>query len=379
MNPPKKSATLLGNGSTTIGSYEALGGQQKQRHDLSLLERTTEDNPDASLGFADGYNSWSNSLQAFHHAIYHTIVYIVIGIAGYSFILETKWSVIDSVYFSAVVFTTVGYGDISPDSSDAGMIFTIFYALYGIVILGIFLGILGDMAVERQQNLKQASLERTRKEYLTNMIAAESHHEIEEVTEEADKPFFLSIYQIVKEQIRNVIVLIILGIPIIILEKWSAVKGIYWLIVTGTTIGLGDAHPENPWSKAICIIYIPLVVAFGGSFLGMIATSYVDKRNDATEAQFFTRAVTHSDLAQMDIDQSGEVTKDEFLVYMLLTLQKVDKSDIEEILNLFCKLDKDGSGSLTANDIEFISHQTVKLRRNSISKYSSRRKAAQLI
>ena len=34
----------------------------------------------------------------------------------------------------------------SPDDSASGMLFTIFYAFYGIIIIGIFLGILGDVS-----------------------------------------------------------------------------------------------------------------------------------------------------------------------------------------------------------------------------------------
>jgi Ca2+-binding EF-hand superfamily protein len=66
---------------------------------------------------------------------------------------------------------------------------------------------------------------------------------------------------------------------------------------------------------------------------------------------------------------------------MLLTLQKVDKTDIEDIIDLFQKLDKDGSGSLTVNDIALISNQTAKLRRKSIrvqQNYSSSRKILSL-
>ena len=229
------------------------------------------------------------------------------------------------------------------------------------------MGILGDMAVERQHNLKKEALERTRKEYLNQIIVmSERESDESEIEVFEDKAFLCDIYNICKEQIRNLIFLFIAGIPIIILEKWSVLKGLYWVVITATTIGLGDEHPDNPWSRLLCIIYIPLAVAFCGKLVGMIATSYVDRRNDALEAQFFSRAVTQSDLSEMDFNADGHVTRDEFLVYMLLTLQKVDKSDIEEILDLFTKLDKDGSGTLTMDDIAFISNKTSCLHMESL-------------
>ncbi len=44
------------------------------------------------------------------------------------------WSWIDSVYFSVITLTTVGYGDFSPQT-DAGKIFTIVYIIIGIGII----------------------------------------------------------------------------------------------------------------------------------------------------------------------------------------------------------------------------------------------------
>ncbi|OEU07060.1 Ion_trans_2-domain-containing protein, partial [Fragilariopsis cylindrus CCMP1102] len=284
--------------------------------------------------------------------IIHIIIYMSIGIIGYSFLLNTKWSIIDSMYFSTVIFTTVGYGDITPDDSASGMLFTIFYAFYGIIIIGIFLGILGDVSSYFPYHIVSAI------DDLIIVTAAGSADNIDDddddeslLNEEKNVTILTDICTICREQFRYMIVLIIIAIPITILERWSVTKGLYWMIISATTIGLGDEHPEQPWSRLICIIYIPLLVAFCGSLLGKIATSYVDKRNDILESQFFNRAVTESDLKSMDLDHSGKVSKDEFLIYMLLTLQKVDKTDIEDIMDLFKKLDKDGSGTLAVNDI----------------------------
>ena len=44
------------------------------------------------------------------------------------------WSWLDSIYFSVVTISTVGFGDFSPETA-AGKIFTMFYIIVG---LGIF-------------------------------------------------------------------------------------------------------------------------------------------------------------------------------------------------------------------------------------------------
>lgn len=48
------------------------------------------------------------------------------------------WSYVDSFYFSAVTVTTVGFGDITPDTSTAKM-FAVVYIFVGISIIATFL------------------------------------------------------------------------------------------------------------------------------------------------------------------------------------------------------------------------------------------------
>lgn len=52
------------------------------------------------------------------------------------------WGWIDSVYFSVATISTVGYGDLTPQS-DIGKIFTIFYMLVGI---GLFVALVTQLA-----------------------------------------------------------------------------------------------------------------------------------------------------------------------------------------------------------------------------------------
>ncbi len=361
MNEPQDQPLLAdsnGNGRNKTVSYTEDVEQPKDGHGMAV-------------GFDAGYSSWTDSMQAFHQAIFHFVFYIGLAVLFYSFILETKFTVIESIYFAVCIFTTVGYGDISADGSAAGMAFTIFFALYGIIILGIFLGILGDMAVERQQQLSKELSKHASTKFL-NKISNLSEVSDDEHTEDADKSFLHDIYGIAKEQRMSIVILLVLASPVFILEKWSIERGIYWFIITATTVGLGDEYPEHEVSKLICIFYVPLAVAFGGSFLGQIATAYVDKRNDAMEAQFLNRALCESALDKMDTNHDNRVTKDEFLVYMLKTLDKVDMEDVETIMNLFETLDKDGSGELTREDIQFIPDQTAKQLHRHTQKRNSR-------
>jgi len=48
------------------------------------------------------------------------------------------WSIVDSFYFSVVTATTVGFGDITPETDEAKL-FTVVYIIFGISIIGTFL------------------------------------------------------------------------------------------------------------------------------------------------------------------------------------------------------------------------------------------------
>lgn len=58
-----------------------------------------------------------------------TIIILMIGTLTYHYV--EGWSVVDSLYFSVVTLTTIGYGDFTPQT-DAGKIFTIVYIVLGI-------------------------------------------------------------------------------------------------------------------------------------------------------------------------------------------------------------------------------------------------------
>ncbi|MEI5908007.1 potassium channel family protein [Bacillus spongiae] len=69
-----------------------------------------------------------------------TIVTLLSGTIFYSTV--EGFSLIDALYFSVITLTTVGYGDLSPQT-DFGKIFTIIYLIAGV---GIILGFINKIA-----------------------------------------------------------------------------------------------------------------------------------------------------------------------------------------------------------------------------------------
>ncbi|AFV22550.1 potassium channel protein [Methanolobus psychrophilus R15] len=61
------------------------------------------------------------------------------------------WGWLDSLYFSVITLTTIGYGDLSP-TTDIGKIFTIVYVFIGLGILVGFVTATGDFIQKRRKN-----------------------------------------------------------------------------------------------------------------------------------------------------------------------------------------------------------------------------------
>jgi voltage-gated potassium channel Kch len=68
-----------------------------------------------------------------------TSVVITIGTVFYHF--QEGWGWLDSLYFSVITLTTIGYGDFSP-ATDLGKIFTIFYIVIGLGMILSFIHII---------------------------------------------------------------------------------------------------------------------------------------------------------------------------------------------------------------------------------------------
>lgn len=74
--------------------------------------------------------------KRYQKLILATISILLIGSVVYHLI--EGWTWIDSIYFSVITLTTVGYGDFSPQT-DFGKIFTIFYVITGIGLMFSFI------------------------------------------------------------------------------------------------------------------------------------------------------------------------------------------------------------------------------------------------
>ena len=74
--------------------------------------------------------------KSYRNLLFTTNFFIVLGTIVYHYI--EGWSWLDTLYFSLITLTTIGYGDFSTQT-DLGKIFTLLYIVIGVaLILGFF-------------------------------------------------------------------------------------------------------------------------------------------------------------------------------------------------------------------------------------------------
>ena len=99
---------------------------------------------------------WASLKDPEFQALFFLVV-VTLATGAWFYSLAEGWSLLDSLYFSVITLTTVGYGDFYP-STTAGKIFTMFYIFVGI---GLILSFLTTIA-ERSRGGRRGILGRRR-------------------------------------------------------------------------------------------------------------------------------------------------------------------------------------------------------------------------
>lgn len=135
---------------------------------------------------------------------------------------ETKWNHGDSVWFSFVLLTTVGYGDVTPKTG-LGKGLSILYAIFGIPLTILLLRLIGLEMLHSERRLIIAIEGRFLRR---NRPPHHLHH----------KCFLLAIL--------FWLLLLLVGAAVQMLaEDWSYGDSLYFYTITFMTVGFGDLVP----------------------------------------------------------------------------------------------------------------------------------------
>ncbi|KAL4630366.1 potassium channel subfamily K member 10 [Arapaima gigas] len=193
--------------------------------------------------------------------IKHSIDAVIAGVSpiGDTSYNSSHWDLGSAFFFAGTVITTIGYGNIAP-RTEGGKIFCILYAIFGIPLFGFLLAGVGDQL---------------------GTIFVKSIAKVEKMFRRKHK-------QISQTKIRviSTILFILAGcivfvtIPAVIfkhIEGWTALDAIYFVVITLTTVGIGDYVAGGSqrieymkWYKPLVWFWILVGLAYFAAVLSMI-------------------------------------------------------------------------------------------------------------
>jgi voltage-gated potassium channel Kch len=313
-----------------------------------------------------------------------------------------------ALYWSMTTLTTVGYGDMGPVTVE-GRIFTSFFVLGGVGIIGVALGIVGGYVIEQQQKIQAEIIKRAQALALAENDTESSDSEGDigglsakeqaakkaaELQAALNKSPVGCLYKFGKRWLKvflPVIFTLSIGMAFLISDepmdpqleetllvynathnetryilhnhdgvelynstesyKMTFVNAMYFGLVTGTTVGYGDISPSTDSGKIFCIFFLIFAVITTANALSTLGDSLVTTTGNDQVMNILDKKLTAEFLMSLDLDGSGDVNEYEYLSAMLIRLNHVDENQIDSIMKAFHKLDQDGSGSLSVKDL----------------------------
>jgi len=95
--------------------------------------------------------------------------------------------------------------------------------------------------------------------------------------------FFWSIYLVAPLLVLLVFIIIVLGQIVCSIEKWGWFDGLYWSLITATTVGYGDIRPLKKLSKILAVVIALVGLMFTGIVIAVTLNTAgiaLDKHGD---------------------------------------------------------------------------------------------------
>ncbi|KAM7500637.1 hypothetical protein LguiA_025051 [Lonicera macranthoides] len=287
---------------------------------------------------------FGNSSSIVRQAFVLLIIYLSLGVVIYSFnrkhfkATETH-PVVDALYFCIVTMCTIGYGDITPDST-VTKLFSIMFVLVGFGFIDILLSGMVSYMLDLQENYLLKTVKGTGGEHEPGSMIIDV------------KKGRMRIRMKVALALGVVVLCIGVGVAVMhFVEKLGWLDSFYLSVMSVTTVGYGDrAFTSMPGRIFASIWLLVSTLAVARAFL-YLAEARVDKRHRMMAKWVLGQDMTVAQFLAADIDNNGFVSKSEYVIYKLKEMGKVSEKDVLQICKKFDRLDSGNCGKISLSDL----------------------------
>jgi potassium channel subfamily K len=260
------------------------------------------------------------------------------------------------------------YGDLK---TGAGRILNCVFALSGAAFLGVLIGVLGGHVIA----LHERSVEKTAatsETLVLNLFStqeqmssirrslgredrSESFLDEKKICKQPEKSRWHRLWMSLRHFCLIAVILIVFALLEAgdpgISEEWDFGSALYFSVIAATTVGCGDLAPQTQKGRFVALIFVPLTVVAMGHWLATIVSSIIDSRKSGFRKQLEVQQLSLELLEAMDEDGDGKVTPNDFLEFMLIAMNKVDRELILELRAHFSHLDSEDKGFLSKDQL----------------------------
>lgn len=200
--------------------------------------------------------------------------------------------VLDAIYFCVVTMTTVGYGDIVPDTV-ATKLLACAFVFTGMALVALSLSKGADYLVEKQEML------------LVRALYMHKHVGMGDIINEMETN--RARYKCLTVSILLLLIVICGTVFLAEVEKLSYVDAFYCVCSTITTLGYGDVSFTTEAGRAFAVLWILLGTISLAQFFLYVAELNTEIRQKKLVKLVLEKKMTNVDLEVADLDDDGVV------------------------------------------------------------------------
>lgn len=202
--------------------------------------------------------------------------------------------IIDSIYFCVITMTTVGYGDLVPETTFAKALACVFVFM-GMGLGGFALSKAADYIVEKEVTM------------FVQAINISETYGPTQIFNEADAETFKLKYKLFTV-LTLIIMLGIIGITVlIVVEDMSFIDAYYCVCVSITTLGYGDKSFTSKIGRMFAIVWILMSTLMLAQLFVYLVEIWTESRQRQLVDWVLHRKLTIQDIEQADLDNDSVV------------------------------------------------------------------------